>query len=109
MYIFTANPDMKIAFSSFFLAMIGFSATGCFGAGTNVDPNYFRPFMGELAALSPDGHHFVYAVHQGAWLGLTFMDVDRPETKTTLSVADDTVLFRGPQKREIVMASIRFL
>src|SRR3954468_9244926 len=101
---------MKIAFSSFFLALLGFfSATLCFGVGPAVDPSFFRPLQGEWAAMSPDGNHLAYTVRQGSRPGLTLMDVNRPEAKKTLSLADDLLLIRGPQSREVIPASVRFL
>lgn len=68
--------------------------------------SWYRPLLGEMVALSPDGERIAYTRHERNELVLYLASVDRPERKIRLAVDDDRpVLF----SREKEPARLRFL
>ena len=49
----------------------------------------YRPWQGELIALSPDGERIAYTSHERGELAIHLMAVNRPEPKFKIAVADD--------------------
>src|SRR5215216_7119962 len=54
--------------------------------------NLFEPERVTQIALSPDGEHLAYTVHEGRTLSLVVMNLAQPEAKTVLPIGEDQTM-----------------
>jgi dipeptidyl aminopeptidase/acylaminoacyl peptidase len=55
----------------------------------------YRPYQGEQVALAPDGQHVAYTRHGRDGLYLVLMNLDAPERRAVLHVANDRLMKYG--------------
>lgn len=66
----------------------------------------YRPYQGEQVALAPDGQHVAYTRHVRDGLYLVLMDLDAPEKRAMLHVANDRIMKYGQGRAP---ATLQFL
>lgn len=67
----------------------------------------FRPPLGDMMALSPEGHRIAYTVQNGGNIAITVVNLEHAAPKRTLNVDPDTEVEGAPPAREPVQ--LRFL
>src|SRR5687767_12324002 len=67
---------------------------------------WYRPLLGEMVALSPDGKRIAYTRHERGELAIYLAGVDEPERKIRLAVEADRPV---PFSREKQPARLRLL
>jgi len=68
----------------------------------------FRSPRVEQVTLAPDGRHLAHTLRTGALLSLVIVDVDRPETKVTISIGEDQTTGLW-QRRVMISARVSYI
>jgi dipeptidyl aminopeptidase/acylaminoacyl peptidase len=69
---------------------------------------YFRPYQTDRASLAPDGRHLAYTMRDGETAYVMIVDVDDPNSKVPVAVADDRYRLNASD-REKTSASVTLL
>ena len=67
----------------------------------------FRPYRVDQIALSPNGRHLAYAVHESALLFVMIAELDRPDHKATIMIGENAtgLTGRGLFQRRVMLTA----
>ncbi|MEY4938872.1 MAG: hypothetical protein RIQ93_607, partial [Verrucomicrobiota bacterium] len=69
----------------------------------------YRPFQGEMVALSPDGKYVAYSRHARGELAVIIMPVDNPVSRMTITVAEDRRVSFSKEKEAVRLRFLRWI